>query len=142
MTYVIGTCIKPIKKEMKPFVNCPVAIPVGLYGYDIGATIYADLKEGHQWHDEKETHLYTISVRHEHVTMTREELEQHIDIHFEYQDYNACIQEDVPCKNLRGHRPNEQSRDRKQILANCRIDWEVGRGTCARYEQAEEVLHT
>ena len=134
-THLSGICKKPFKVAMQPFEKMPFETDDKEYGYEVGDSISVSLKEGHYWYDERNSHRYIVRINYKSFELSRQEVEELIDIQFEYGAYNACIKNGIPCNNLRGFTEDETERSKQGMNSWCRISWEVGRGgNCAAFE--------
>lgn len=134
MLYISGKLKRDFFIKMKPFKEGFDSLKEEEYGFKKDDTVHIHLKEGHHWYDEKDKHVYILRVNYQKIELNRNELEDLIDIQFEYGSYNSCIQNDTPCKNLSGYSLSENKRSKQSSSSSCRISWEVGRGMCSGYE--------
>jgi hypothetical protein len=133
--YVVhGKSKKEFKLLMPLFEGMPEHLGKTMCGYDVGDTIYAYLdKESEPFGDRKD-HVYEVSVNYKKIKLTRSELEDLLDIHFETRSYNSCIKNGISCNRLIGVCEGKTERDEIDFLSSCRIHWDIGRGSCSGYQ--------
>ena len=138
MNYIRGVCKNKYKKMMVPVKGFPFPMGEEEFGYNVGDSISITLDDNCAWYDDVNTHIYHVLVNYETFPLTRKEVEELVDIHFEYQSYNSCILNGIPCSRLRGHKDGDNARTRQSVTAYCTIHHEVGRGTCSGYTLTEK----
>lgn len=134
MTYLHGICKKEFKKMMQPFEDMPYALPEEEYGFNVGDVVYVHLKDICEWYEHVNAHTYYVWINHKKFELNRREIEELVDIRYEYKTYNSCVKDGLACANLKGFNEGENSRSRQTSSSHCSIHWEVGRGICSGFQ--------